>query len=439
MAGRSSPDPRGRRAPGTRSLSGAPLTARGLAAVVLGVGLMIAANALGRIELAVFGLTLLLLTGASWVTLLLAGRVVDVERTLSTDVASVGGISEVRAVLVLSTRPVPGGRWHDRLPDALRAVVTDAAPNGPVGDLPPGRRGVLPVTYAVMGMKRGRHAIGPLETAAIDPFGLARRRITAGGRTPVTIVPPVVPLRALPGAPGATGGATSTTDRHGQGADNLIPRPYAPGDSMRRIHWRASAHHGSFMVREEERETTPRAIVVFDRSAPRWSTDAVRGEDEGFEAAVTLVASAAWSLVRDGYAVEVMDSDGATLALVETQDDVSEMLVTFASVGPRAEDTLERLAASIGNWTSAPVILVTGRLTGEDVAGLAPVATQASRAVLLSVDPRGDALERAARTGWHPARLGTDVESAWLSATRPDDDTASSAMRPGTGAAHGRG
>ncbi|MCD1269461.1 DUF58 domain-containing protein [Microbacterium sp. MEC084] len=457
MSGRSSSRARGGAAPragapapGVRALSRAPLTARGLAAVLLGVGLLVAANTLGRIELVVFGLTLLLLTTAAFVTLRLAGRVTDVERTLSTDVASVGGISQVRAMLVLSARPVPGGRWHDALPPALRAVVTEDEPNGPIGDLPPGGRGVLPVSYAVMGMKRGRHAIGPLETAAIDPFGLARRRASAGGRTPVTIVPAVVPLRALPGAPGATGGAQATTDRHGQGADNLIPRPYAPGDSMRRIHWRASAHHGSFMVREEERETTPRAIVVFDRGARRWSPDAARGDDEGFEAAVTLVVSATWSLVRDGYAVEVMDSDGAPISLVETQDDRRELLVTFASVGPRGEDTLDRLPTGIGNWASAPVILVTGRLTGEDVAGLAPVATQASRAVLLSVDPRGDALERAARQGWHAARLGTDIEAGWLAATRPDDDTpafgsrafAADAfdLRPdsGSGGGHGR-
>mgnify|MGYP000485301648 CR=1 FL=1 len=27
-------------------------------------------------------------------------------------------------------------------------------------------------------------------------------------------------------------------------------RDYVPGDSMRRIHWRQTAHHGQFMVKE---------------------------------------------------------------------------------------------------------------------------------------------------------------------------------------------
>lgn len=404
-----------------RPLGGSPLTLRGVAAVVLGVALLCAASALGRVELAVFGLVLLLLVAGGWVSLRLAGRVVDVDRSLSTDVASVGGVSHVRARLLLSARPVPGGTWRDGLPDALRPMGTQASPDGPVGDLTPGARGTIGVSYAVMGMRRGRHTIGPLQTAAVDPFGLARRRTTAGARTPVTIVPRVMPLPPLPGAPGATGSSQVTTDRHGQGADNLIPRPYAPGDSMRRIHWRASAHHGSFMVREEERETTPRAIVVFDRGVARWSPEAAHGDDEAFEAAVTLCVSVAWSLARDGYSVDVMDSDGAPIAGVESHEDMSALLAAFASVGPRGEDTLDRLPNGIGNWSAAPVILIAGRLTGQDVAALAPVAAQTSRAVLLTVDPRGDALERAARGGWHAARLGTDVEQAWTAATRPDE------------------
>ncbi|WP_309068668.1 DUF58 domain-containing protein [Microbacterium sp.] len=403
----------------SRPLGGAPLTGRGLAAALLGTALLILAIALGRIELAIFGLTLLLLVAAGWMSLRLAGRVTDVDRSLSTDVASVGGVSRVEARLLLSARPVPGGTWRDGLPEALRPVADDAA-EGPTGELPPGGRGTLHVSYAVMGMRRGRHTVGPLQTVAVDPFGLARRRTTIGMRTPVTIVPAVVPLPALPGSPGATGSSQVTTGRHGQGADNLIPRPYAPGDSMRRIHWRASAHHGSFMVREEERETTPRAIVVFDRGMARWGHQAPHNRDERFEAAVTLCVSAAWSLARDGYSVSVMDTDGAPIALVESHEDMSGLLVTFASVAPRGEDTLHRMSTSLANWSSAPVILVAGRVSGEDVAELGAVVAQASRAVLLCADPQGDALERATRAGWHAARLDPDVETAWVAATRAE-------------------
>ena len=400
-----------------RTLGAAPLTPRGLGAVLLGIALLVAATSLGRVELALFGLALILLVVGGWISLRLSGRVVDVDRALSTDVASVGGMSHVEARLQLSIRPVPGGVWRDALPDALRPVSTDASP-GPSGELPPGGRGTLHVSYAVVGMRRGRHAVGPLQTAAVDPFGLARRRMTVGMRTPVTIVPAVVALPSLPGSPGAVGSSQLTTGRHGQGADNLIPRPYAPGDSMRRIHWRASAHHGSFMVREEERETTPHAIIVFDRGAARWGGTARHGGDEGFEAAVTLVVSAAWSLARDGYSVSVTDSDGAPIGLVESHEDMSDLLVAFASVSPRGEDTLHRLGSSGIVRSAAPVVLVTGRLTSEDVAGFGAVAGQSSRPVLLSARPEGDALERAARGGWHTARLGSDVEASWGAATQ---------------------
>ena len=406
-------------APSSRpqGLSGAPLTGRGLAALALGAGLVIAGSVMGRIELTVFGVALLALVIGGWLSLRLAGRVVDVDRALATDVASVGGLSHVEARLQLSARPVPGGTWRDALPDSLRAVRTESS-SGATGELPPGGRGTLHVSYAVVGIRRGRHAVGPLQTAAIDPFGLARRRMTIGHRTPVTIVPAVVALPSLPGSPGAVGSSQLTTGRHGQGADNLIPRPYAPGDSMRRIHWRASAHHGSLMVREEERETTPHALVVFDRGAARWGGTAAHGGDPGFEAAVTLVVSAAWSLARDGYSVSVMDSDGAPIGIVDSHEDMSDLLVAFASVSPRGENTLGRLASSGIVRSAAPVILICGHLTVDDVTGFGSVAAQSSRAVLLSAHPEPGALERAERSGWRTARLTPDVERSWGIATQ---------------------
>src|SRR5690606_1012528 len=106
----------------------------------------------------------------------------------------------------------------------------------------------------------------------------------------------------------------------GQGADNLIPRAYMSGDSMRRIHWRASAHRGDLMVRQEEQESTPEATVVFDRNVDRYGREALLrpGEDPAFEAAVSACASAVARLTDEGYVVTVIDVDGA--ALVERID-----------------------------------------------------------------------------------------------------------------------
>ncbi|WP_316309953.1 DUF58 domain-containing protein, partial [Clavibacter michiganensis] len=112
---------------------------------------------------------------------------------------------------------------------------------------------------------------------------------------------------------GAAGGAAQTrSTRLGQGADNLIPRAYLPGDSRRRIHWRATAHRGSLMVRQEEEEASPDAVVVLDRAASRWARPS-DSPDPAFETAVSLCASAALRFVQDGYSVDVFDSAGSLL------------------------------------------------------------------------------------------------------------------------------
>ena len=86
----------------------APLTLRGGTAVIVGVGCLIAASALARVELAVLGLALLALVAGAGASVLLAGGVAAVDRSLSTDVASVGGVSRVRLRLHLPARPLPG-------------------------------------------------------------------------------------------------------------------------------------------------------------------------------------------------------------------------------------------------------------------------------------------------------------------------------------------
>src|SRR5690606_10647708 len=150
-------------------------------------------------------------------------------------------------------------------------------PEGIFPALGSGLRGderVLELTYPVSGVHRGIQPIGPLRITATDPFGMARRRHVLGDRTMITVVPTLVPLPAMNTYAGAVGGILhTTTNQVGQGADDLIARPYTPGDSMRRIHWRATAHLDSLMVRQEEQESTPEATVVLDRSVLRYAPE----------------------------------------------------------------------------------------------------------------------------------------------------------------------
>lgn len=406
-----------------------PLTVRGTGAVVLAVLCFIVANEVGIGELMYFGILLLAVVAASVCSLYVGRRSDVVTRSLVPDVVAVGRETTVSVrVGVRTAVPTPPGLWQDTLPAGLRGRAEGAFPA--LGSGLRGGERVVDLTYSVTGARRGVHPLGPLTVRSTDPFGLARRTMVFGRRTPVTVAPAVAELSPLVDYAGATGGTLHATTNHlGQGADNLVARPYAPGDSMRRIHWRATAHRDALMVRQEEQESTPEATVILDRAALRWSIDALQtpGADPGFEAGVSACVSAVSRLVRDGYAVEVIDSDGTHLygapGIAERIDggdmtEVEAMLVQFATVTARRDDSLPRLSRLFAGVSTGPIVLIVGRLDPADADAIGPVAHHSTLPLVLAAAPVGDALDRAADHGWNIAAIDADADLgvAWANA-----------------------
>lgn len=394
-----------------------PLTVRGTGALILAVVCFVTANEVGIVELMYFGLLLIAAVVAAVGSLYLTRRSDVVTRSLVPDVATVGRDSLVTVrVGVRTAVPTPPGIWHDTLPKGLRGASDGIFPA--LGSGLRGSERVVELSYPVTGVRRGIHSIGPLSVRSTDPFGLAQRHTLFGERTPVTVAPALIDLPQLTDFSGDTGGTLhTTTNQIGQGADNLVARPYAPGDSMRRIHWRATAHRDELMVRQEEQESTPEASVVLDRGVLRWSTEAMQapGTDAGFEAAVSACVSAVARLVHDGYAVEVLDSDGTLIAERIDGGDMTEvegLLSHFATVTARRDDSLARLPRIFAGVMTGPVILIVGRFDPADADAIAPVAHHSTLPMLFAVSPVGDALDRAADLGWRVGSIEPDGDLA---------------------------
>lgn len=397
-----------------------PLTVRGTGALILAIGCFVVANEAGIAELQYFGILLLAVLATSIASLHLARRTEAVSRSLHPDVVNVGGDALVTVQVGMRTAiPTPAGTWHDTVPKALAAHA-----HGDFPALGSGLRGAsrtIELSYTVSGVRRGIHSIGPLSVRSTDPFGLARRVTTFGDPTPVTVAPTVIDLPPLADFAGDAGGTLhTTTNQLGQGADNLVARPYVPGDSMRRVHWRATAHRGELMVRQEEQESTPEATVVLDRGVLRWSTEAMQapGLDAGFETAVSACVSVVARLVHDGYAVEVLDTDGTLLAERIDGDDGAEvdaLLTLFATLTARRDDSLAHLTRLFAGVTTGPVILIVGRFDPADAAIIAPVAHHSTLPMLVAIAPVGDSLDRAADAGWHVSALDAegDLAAVW--------------------------
>lgn len=399
-----------------------PLTLRGTAAIAVAIAAFVLAHELAVAELLYVAVLLVAVTGAAAATLYLVSRTERISRAFTPDVVAAGDEVTVRVrVEIRSPVPTAQGRWRDRLDPALTgdAAGTLPAPTGTTA-LRPGDDRAADLLYRVRATRRGVRPVGPLSVTATDPFGFARRRQTLGAQTLLTVTPPVVELGPLSQLPGEAGGSLhSETNELGQGADNLIPRTYVPGDSMRRIHWRASAHRDELMVRQEEQESTPEAVVVFDRSRRRYGTAATTpGDDAAFETAVSALVSTVARLVREGYRVSVVDADG--LALAEPLDGgdaggVDDLVVAAATLTAHGEATADDLLAVFASANTGPLVLVTGTLDEHDGRVLPALAHHSSLPVLLAVDADPESVRRLSASGWHAASVPAsgDVSHAW--------------------------
>ncbi|SJN16045.1 hypothetical protein FM104_00740 [Microbacterium esteraromaticum] len=378
-----------------------PLTARGWGCLLSGILLAIAASLLSARPLLYIGVLLIVLVLVSMLVVHIPRRRGEVSRVISTDLMSVGETSGVSMRFDLRSPGIPNGIWRDILPDAVRG---DAA-----GDYLGDR---MLLRYDLEGVRRGLSTLGPLVLRTTDPFGLAQREQAFGETRTITVVPQIFSLASLPTKVGAAGGSAQTrSSRLGQGTDNLTPRPYMSGDSRRRIHWRATAHRGDLMVRQEEEESSPDAVVVLDRSASRWARP---GDDidPAFEAAVSLCASAALRFVQDGYSVDVVDSAGNLLgALRGHEDDRDGMMVALSTVTPRGES--RDLRTVVGSTPPGPLVLITGVLDEADAEKLSTCGAAAPMLFAAAAEP--GALATASAHGWSTAPLpsAAGLAAAW--------------------------
>jgi uncharacterized protein (DUF58 family) len=112
---------------------------------------------------------------------------------------------------------------------------------------------------------RGWHRFGPVTIQAHDPFGMVSRSTTLGDREGVLVYPRMVPMTELVvPARQPLGDMKPATPLVEDPMRMSGVRPYVPGDSPRRIHWRASARTGELQTRVFEPSASPVAAIFLD-------------------------------------------------------------------------------------------------------------------------------------------------------------------------------
>jgi len=137
--------------------------------------------------------------------------------------------------------------------------------------------------------RRGHFRIDPLAIRTGDPFGFFEASAAVGQGVAVVVYPRLEPVPAwkLPSA--NIEGSHAAPERTIQTTPLAMSvRPYAPGDSMNRIHWKSTARHNEIQVKEFDLEQTADAWIVLDLQR---SVQTGRGDESTTEAAIRAAAA----------------------------------------------------------------------------------------------------------------------------------------------------
>ncbi|GAA2236014.1 DUF58 domain-containing protein [Rarobacter faecitabidus] len=209
--------------------------------------------------------------------------------------------------------------------------------------LPTDRRSVVPV--------------GPVRAVRADPLSLLRIE-TVWPQTYTLFVHPVttaVPATNAGFIRDLEGNPTSAI------ADDDISfhalREYAPGDSMRHIHWKATARAGTLMVRQFEQTRRSRIAVVLSLCEQDFA------EPDEFELAVSLAGSLAIAARRANREVDLIVPE----AIPEFDNTGRRSVRALAALSPR---TLLDGLSGVDRLANCPRLIQTAELAGHGTHGL---------------------------------------------------------------------
>ncbi len=243
--------------------------------------------------------------------------------------------------------------------------------------------------------RRGLFTLGPTTVATGGPLGLLPLRLTFPEYRTLLVTPPVVPLPPI---------AIAAGGRAGRGRARVAAleptvsaagvRPYAPGESMRHVHWPTSARRDALYVRRFESTPSSDWWLLLDLEARAHIEE---GKASTLEYAITLTASLAARGLAEGHAVG-LSARGRKLvwlppagSALQRQRILHHLALVEAGEYP-LRLMLARLQKALPSDTS--LVLITANAEGEWLPALLPLVRRGLRPTVLLVDGRdfgGDA------------------------------------------------
>jgi len=265
-----------------------------------------------------------------------------------------------------------GLRNQGRRAGAWAVVVRDrVCPDGPQPNGPPltpsmffprlAAGATCRGTYRLHLPRRGRYRLGPLDVSTRFPFGLFRRTVTVETSDVLTVFPRLGRLTSAwsmecPEVVEGTQGAGRATRTPGE---YFAVREWQSGDSVRWVHWRSTARHGTLVVRQFE-QTRGRDVALL---VDLWQPEDPQPQDlENVELAVSFVATVAVAQCRrqnSNLLLEVAGDRPTSVYGPTSEVLANEVLHALAVIRATSEsDGWRRLEAALGRLRPNTAILV---------------------------------------------------------------------------------
>ncbi len=191
-------------------------------------------------------------------------------------------------------------------------------------------RGEVRLDWTFQPVRRGRLLVDLVGVGSLFPFGFLRKTFSTEQRAERLVWPAAVEYRRHAAASERLPAGSERAPQAGSGGDLWALRRYAPGDSHRLIHWKASARSQTLLVRQFAAESTTGFALALDTSATIWT------RPEQFELLVSFCATLAEDLFRLGQLESARIDDEAPRPMRRVRD-LEQFLDRLAVVQPRTE------------------------------------------------------------------------------------------------------
>ena len=264
--------------------------------------------------------------------------------------------------------------------------------------------------------KRGYYTLGPVRITSGDIFGFYPRSITEPLIDHIIVYPKIFPIAQL-GMPSLYPlGETRAERRIFEDPTRVIGvRDYTPHDSLRHIHWKATARHQNLQVKVFEPTTTLKVTLFL--AVDSFGHDGANDEED-FELGISTAASIASYVTEQGSPVglfvNTLLADSSQSARTPPGSGTNQLvgiLETLAKVTPRVSEPFEEFLRSErrGLPWGTTLIFIISRPSESLMGLLTNLGRSRHKLLVLQIGDQGDS--------------GINYNVAWRNVRHPSDLT----------------